>query len=387
MTRNTGLLMIPGPTPLADEVYDALGSEMFSFADPRFAQVFREALAMTQDMLGNPEEVYIIPGSGLFAMEIALTNCVQPGEKILIINQGYFGDRFSQIANAYGIEYEEVKAEWGTRVDPQEVAQALAKGGFKAVTLTHVDTSVGVLADFATLIPLIKESGSLLIVDGVCATAAVEESFTKGYGANKANIDVLLTAGQKAIGCPPGLAIVAFSPDALAARAAMPKIPAYFGDINNWRIVMKEPGRAFGTPPVSMINAYHAALKLVYQEGLEVRYQRHERYGKAMRAALRALGLTVLAGEEVTAPTISCVLYPEGIVDAEFRKALAAKGMMIAGAMSRMSGKAFRIGHMGSTTPQMLEQAIALLGETLNEMGFSADGATAVAVLQAKLFC
>jgi aspartate aminotransferase-like enzyme len=136
---------------------------------------------------------------------------------------------------------------------------------------------------------------------------------------------------------------------------------------------MEAPNKYFATPAVNMVNAYHRAMQLVMEEGLEARYKRHERYGKAVRAALAVFGMKALAEECVAAPTLSCILYPEGIDDAAFRKALADKGLVLAGALAALAGKAFRIGHMGNTTPQMLEQAICLIGETLVEMGHKVD--------------
>ena len=385
MTKNKELLMIPGPTPVADEVYEALASETYAHTDPRFVGVYREALEMTAQMLGCKDEVYILCGSGTLAMEVAIVNTVKAGEKLLVLSQGYFGDRFIQLAEAFDIQVTCLKSEWGKQVDPAAVSAALAEGGFKAVTITHVDTSTGVIADLDSLVPIIKASGALAIVDGVCATAAVCEDMSHGYGQDNAKIDVLLTGSQKAIGCPPGLAIIAFGEEALKAREALGKIPAYYADINLWRPIMDFPGRYFATPAVNMINAYHAAMSLVMEETLPVRYQRHAAYGCAVRAALQVYGMKPLAEEAIAAPTLTCLYYPEGVDDAAFRSALAAKGVVIAGALAGLAGKAFRIGHMGNTTPEMLRKTIELLGETLNEIGYACDTAAALACFDSTI--
>ena len=382
MTKNRELLLIPGPTPVADEVYEALASETYSHTDPRFVANYSKAIKLSKDLLNCPGEVYLVCGSGTLAMEMAIINTVKPGEKLLVLSQGFFGDRFIQLGEAFGIAVDCIQSPWGEQVSVTEVKRYLAQGGYKAVTITHVDTSTGVIADLETLIPLIKASGALVILDGVCATAAVAEDMSRSYGSAEAKIDVILSGSQKAIGAPPGLALVAFGPEALAARAAMTTIPAFYADIVRWRPVMQDPSKYYATPAVNMVNAYLAAIEMVWAEGLEERYARHLQYGKAVRAALATFGMKAIADEAVAAPTLSCILYPEGVDDAAFRKALAAKGLVIAGALAALAGKAFRIGHMGNTTPEMLRAAITLIGETLTELGREVDLASALACLE-----
>lgn len=377
--RNKEMLLIPGPTPVADSIYDALAQETWSHTDARFASIYKRALKRTKEMFNTDGEVFVISGSGTIAMEMALVNTVAPGEKILVISQGFFGDRFIKIGQAYGYELEVVQSEWGKRVDPQEVEEKLADGNFKAVTITHADTSTGVSADLDTLVPLIKKYGALVILDGVCATAAMEEDMGKSYGSGDAKIDVVLTGSQKAIGVPPGLAIVAFNQTALDARKKLDRVPAYYCDIYNWLPIMHDPQKYFATPPVNLIYAYDEGMRLVLEEGMENRYKRHAAFGKAVRAALAEYGMQSLADEEVAAATLSCILYPEGVDDGKFRSSLAEKGVVVAGALAHLSGKAFRIGHMGNTTAEMLEKAISLIGDTLTQLGVPANKEKAAA--------
>ncbi|MEH7346080.1 alanine--glyoxylate aminotransferase family protein [Bacillus sp. JJ1532] len=376
--RNKEMLLIPGPTPVVDSIYDALAEETRSHTDHRFTAIYRSAIEKTREMLNSDGEVFVISGSGTLAMEMALVNTVEAGEKILVISQGFFGDRFIKIADAFGIEAEVIQSEWGKRVDPDEVKEKLASGNFKAVTITHADTSTGVSADLNTLVPIIKSHGALIILDGVCATAAMEEDMSKSYGDENAKIDVVLSGSQKAIGVPPGIAIVAFNKTALVAREQIKRVPAYYCDINNWIPIMNDPSKYFATPPVNLIYAYEEGMKLVLAEGMENRYKRHKAFGKAVRAALAVYGMKAIADEAVAADTLSCILYPDGMDDAAFRTALAEKGLIVAGALAHLAGKAFRIGHMGNTTDQMLEKAVVLIGETLIEQGFEADTVKAV---------
>ncbi|QIZ09404.1 alanine--glyoxylate aminotransferase family protein [Priestia megaterium] len=375
---NQEMLLIPGPTPVVDSIYDAIAQETRGHTDSRFVAIYKNAIEKTKEMLKTDGEVFVISGSGTVAMEMALVNTVAAGEKLLVISHGYFGDRFIKLGKAFGIEVEVLQAEWGTQVSPSVVEAKLVNGNFKAVTITHADTSTGVAANLDVLVPIIKKHGALVILDGVCATAAMEEDMSRQYHGSDGKIDVILTGSQKAIGVPPGLAIVSFNQTALAARAKMERVPAYYCDIYNWIPIMNDPGKYFATPPVNLIYAYAEGMRLVLEEGMERRYQRHTAFGKAVRSALAVYGMKALANEEVAAATLSCILYPDGMEDAAFRSSLAKKGVIVAGALAHLAGKAFRIGHMGNTTEQMLEDAVVLIGETMNELGYPVDSEKAV---------
>lgn len=384
--KNKEILLVPGPTPVVDDIYEALASETRGHTDPRFVAIYKRAIENTKKLFNTDGEVYIVAGSGTLAMEMAIVNTVAEGEKLLVISHGYFGDRFTPLAKAYGIEVDVLQSEWGKRVDVELVKEKLAEGAYKAVTVTHADTSTGVSADLDALIPMIKETGALAIVDGVVATAALQEDMSKAYGGNEAyKIDIALTGSQKAIGVPPGLAIVAFSKQALAAREALGTVRAYYADIYNWRAIMDNPANYFATPPVNLIYAYDKALEIVLEEGMEAREARHLKYGRAVREALRSYGMTPLADETVAAATLSCILYPEGVEDAAFRSSLANRGVIVAGSLAHLAGKAFRIGHMGNTSIEQLEKAIRLIGEVLVEQGVQVAIEHAVDVLHQEL--
>lgn len=382
--RNKELLLIPGPTPVVDSIYEAIASETWGHTDPRFSKIFKQAIESTKSMLQTDGEVFIVAGSGTLAMEMAVVNTVAPGEKLLVISHGFFGDRFVKLGQAYGIDVDVLQSEWGKQVNPEEVEKALAKTNYKVVTITHVDTSTGVAADLDTLIPIIKKYGALVILDGVCATGAMEEDMSKSYGSSNDKIDIVLTGSQKAIGVPPGLAIVTFNQSALNIRASLGRISAYYCDLNNWLPIMADPTNYFATLPVNMIYGYAEGIRLVLEEGMEKRYARHKKYGKAVRAALKEYGMKSLAEEEVAAATLSCMLYPEGVKDTEFRSVLAKKGVVVAGALAHLSGKAFRIGHMGNITETMLAEAIYRIGETLTELGHPVNINKALACFDEK---
>ena len=384
--RNEEMLLVPGPTPVVDEIYDALASETRGHTDPRFVEIYKRSIENTKTLFNTDGEVYVVAGSGTLAMEMAIVNTVGKGERLLIISHGYFGDRFTPLAKAYGIEVDVLQSAWGEQVDTKLIEETLAQGDYKAVTVTHADTSTGVVSDLEVLIPLIKATGALVIVDGVVATAAMEEDMGKAYGGNPTyKIDIVLTGSQKAIGVPPGIAIIAFSQQALAARAKLGTVRAYYADIENWRGVMNNPGTYFATPPVNLIYAYDEALKIVLAEGMEKRSMRHVKFGKGVRAALRVYGMIPLAEENVAAPTLSCMLYPGGVVDVDFRASLAERGVIVAGSLAHLAGKAFRIGHMGNVTADMLEQAVRYIGEALAEQHIQVNIEAAVAAFQKEV--
>ncbi len=375
------LLLVPGPTPVIDSIQEAISQPTMNHTDPRFAKIFKNAIERTKEFFKTDGEVFLVAGSGTLAMEMALVNTVARGEKILIISHGFFGDRFIKLGAAFGIEMDVLQAEWGKRVSVAEVEEKLATNKYKAVTITHADTSTGVAADLDELVPVIKKHDALVIVDGVCATAAMEEDMSKAYGDKANKIDIVLTGSQKAFGVPPGLAIIAFNQTAMRVRRELGQVPAYYADIYNWLPIMEDPSKYFATPPVNLIYGFNHAIELVHKEGLEKRYKRHQEYSQGIRAAISSYGMTPLADAEVAAATLTCFLYPENVDDAAFRSKLAAKGVVVAGALAHLAGKAFRIGHMGNTTEQDLERAVRLIGEALNELNHEADIEKAVELL------
>ncbi|MGE7544868.1 pyridoxal-phosphate-dependent aminotransferase family protein [Sporosarcina newyorkensis] len=383
--RNEEMLLIPGPTPVVDSIYEALAGETRSHTDPRFVKIYKHTIDQTRKIFNTDGEVFVVAGSGTVAMEMAIVNTIAEGEKLLVISQGYFGDRFIKLGQAFGIEVDVLQSEWGQQVLPEDIDRKLSEGNYKAVTVTHADTSTGVAANLEAIVPVIKKHGALVIVDGVCASTAMDEDMSKEYGGPGNTLDIVLTGSQKAIGVPPGLALVAFNQAALDARAVMERVQAYYCDIYNWIPIMHDPSKYFATPTVNLIYALEEGLRIVLEEGIDARIKRHQAYGRAVRQSLAVYGMKALASEDVAAPTLSCIQYPEGVNDAQFRAAMADRGTILSGSLAHLAGKAFRIGHMGNTTADMLEKAVMQVGETLNEMGHQVDIAKAVEVFSNEI--
>jgi alanine-glyoxylate transaminase / serine-glyoxylate transaminase / serine-pyruvate transaminase len=368
------LTMIPGPTPVHPRILAALARPTVSHVFPAFVETFRKALAdfrsLGQSATAAP---VVVSGGGTLSMEIALVNVVSPGESVLVVSQGYFGDRYGDLAAAFGIRADVLKSEWGHAVSPAALEARLAKGSYAAVTITHVDTSTGTAAPVEAYCDLLRGRKELVILDGVCATGGVDEPFDR-WG-----IDVLLTAAQKAIGAPPGLALCLFSERALARRKGKAAVPAYYADVLRWLPIMEDPGKYFATPCVNEVVALAEAFRMIHEEGLPARFARHHRIGRAVRAGIDALGLEFVTAPDCRADTLSVVRYPKGVEDVPFRKEMASRGVVVAGCLGPLAGKAFRMGHMGNIGPGEVTRALQAVEESLRALGVAITPGTAVA--------
>ena len=366
------LLMIPGPVICDPEVLRALSKPTLSHVSPKFIEIFSKTLeGLKKIFLTEKGEIFVVAGSGTLAMEMAIVNICEPGDNVLILSNGYFGERFKEICERYNlkVDYVEVK-EWGENIQPETVREKMQRKEYKAVTLTHVDTSTSVSAKVKEIGEIVKDTDTVFIVDGVCATAGEEERMDEW------NIDILFTASQKALGVPPGLAIIAFSTKALETYEKRKEpVKSYFMDIGLWKPIMDAyaEGKAayFATPPVNMIYALYESVKQILEEGIEERFKRHQTIAKAFREALKALELQIVPiSEEYAANTVTGVYYPEGVTDEEFRKNMAKNGVIVAGGLGKLKGKIFRVGHMGTVQPTDILATIAAIENSLMKCGY-----------------
>ncbi len=357
------LTMIPGPTPVHDEILEALSRPTTSHQAPSFVEAYRVCLAdLRKIVFGENAQPFVVAGSGTLAMEMALVNLVGPDERVLVLSQGYFGDRWEQLAQSFGRAHRVVRAKWGQVVAPDELDRVLRAERFAVVAMTHVDTSTGAAAPVAEYCRVLRDHDALRVLDGVCATAGMEERFDD-WG-----LDVLLTGAQKALGTPPGVAILVVSERALAKRRALQDVPAYYGDLLRWLPIMDNPALYFSTPPVNEILALRAATQLVLREGLDARFARHGRIARAMRAGLAEVGLQTFTASECRADTLTVARYADGIDDAPFRAGVAERGVVIAGGLGPLAGKACRIGHMGNIGAREVRRTLQAAGATVAEI-------------------
>ncbi|HEY0410764.1 MAG TPA: alanine--glyoxylate aminotransferase family protein [Candidatus Dormibacteraeota bacterium] len=355
------LLMIPGPVPVRADVLEALAEPVRSHTSAETAAAVRRAQRGIRGLMGSEAAlVHVFAGSGTLAMEVALVNHARPGDRVVVCSEGFFGDRFAEIATALGNDVVPLRSEWGRRLDPEEVRRACAAGPAPAlVTVTHVDTSTGVLADVAGLVAAARECGAMVVLDGVCATGAVEESMD-AWG-----VDVLITCAQKGLGLPPGLTVAAVSERARERRAELGSIAAYYADLRRWEPVMEEPTRYFSTHATSLIRALGVSLDAIEAEGPGPRFERHRRVAAGLRAGMAEMGLTPLTEAAALAPTLSVLAVPEGVAEADLRAGMAARGVLVAGCLGAFAGRGIRVGHLGNVGAAEVEQTLRAAASSL----------------------
>jgi alanine-glyoxylate transaminase/serine-glyoxylate transaminase/serine-pyruvate transaminase len=384
MMKDRKLLMIPGPIEFTPEVLRAMGMATTSHVAADFIESFGQALERLREVFLCPNgQPFIVAGSGTLAMDMAAANLVEPGDRALVVDTGYFSERFAAILARYGAEVTQVPAPVVGDVPPLEAVEgALRETGYKLMTITHVDTSTGVLADVRQLAALGRDHGAIVIVDGVCATAG-EEMRQEEWG-----IDVALTASQKAIGVPPGLALLVAGPRAMAAyHARKTPIPNYYADWTEWLPIMqayeaRQP-RYFATPAVNLIWALHASLGQILTEGMAARFARHYLLSQAFKTGMEALGLEqVPVRPEVAAHTLSAVYYPEG-VDAKVLGAINRAGVILAGGLHpAIRTRYFRVGHMGAVNAADVLATVGAIESGLAEAGYRFEAGVGVKAVQ-----
>lgn len=361
--KNHKLLMIPGPTPVVRSIQDQMGRETIAFGDKAFVQDFREVLADLNELWHCDGKVFVVAATGTFAMEMALSNSIKAGDNLLIVSNGFFGDRFKEIADRKGYKYDVLTAPWGDSVSAEDIEKKLSEKHYDAITVTHVDTSTGVCAPVGAIGEVMKKfPETIYILDGVCS-AAGEELYL-----DKHNVDVFFTGSQKAFGVAPGLAILWANKRSLERRESLGVISEYYCDYKKWEPIMDDTGKYFATPAVNLIWALQESLRIIKEEGIENRYARHKKNAEAFQAALEAMDLMPLAKKELRAATLSNPLYPEGIDDVAFRTKLEERGVQVAGGLAAYAGKMFRIGHMGNADEHDLLSALGDIEKVLYEL-------------------
>lgn len=367
------LLLIPGPTPVHPRIINSLSIPTVSHVSPTLVKEMKEALAnLKKIVFCERGESFIIAGAGTLAMEMALLNTVGRGERLLVLSQGYFGERMAHIAQSFDLNFDIIQCQWGRAVQPDELERKLTDRKYAAVVSTHVDTATGACAPVRSYAQILKKDESLFIIDGVCATGGIEERMDD-WG-----VDVILTAAQKCFGAPPGLAVLVFSEKAVDKRRRMKAIPAYYSDLLNWLPIMKDPSKYFSTPCVNEIRAFWESTKIVLEEGMKQRFVRHARIAQAIRAALEKLGFSLFTQKPYLADTLSVVNYPEGIEDNSFRKGLNENGVVVAGGLRELAGRVFRMGHMGNLSVSQVYFALEALEKTLHSLDYKFEPGSAM---------
>lgn len=354
-------LMIPGPTPVPQEILSALAEHPLGHRSKEFSAIFMSATEKLQWLGQTNNDVFIYTASGTGAMEGAISNTINPGDKVLCLAIGVFGQRFADIAKIYGADVTVLKAESGKCISPQELKEALTKDKYKVVTLTHSETSTGTANDIKALVPLIKEHGALSIVDVVTSLGCMDVRMDE-WG-----IDVMLSGSQKGFMIPPGLSFIYVSENAYKAKASCTS-PSYYFCWTQAKKALADSTTPW-TPNVSHIVALELALQMMVEEGLQNILDRHTRVRDKLRNGLRDLGLKLLTEDSSASAAITAIYPPEGVAVPDIRKAFQQDhNIVVANGQKELKDKIFRMGHLGFVSDENIDMGLNALRDVLNKL-------------------
>jgi len=357
-------LRIPGPTPLPPDVLAAVGQQMINHRGPEFEAMFREITAWLKVFYETDNDVYILTSSGTGGMEAAVVNTLSPGDKVLAVSIGVFGDRFAEIAEAYGAKVTRLSFPLGKAADPAQVAAKVKQEGpFAAVLLTQNETSSGVTNDIQALAAAIREASEsaspLILVDGISGLGAIRLQ-TDAWGC-----DAVVAGSQKAWMAPPGIAMISFSQRAWQAYERA-KMPRYYFDLGQAK-KYAERNQTPATPNLAALYGLHLSLKKMIAEGLEATVARHQRIGDYCRAGIRKLGLGLFADPAHYSNTVTAVTLKEGMNAGKLEADLRTRYGIIVGSSKAAGVGMIRIGHMGYVSVADLDQVFAALRELMGQ--------------------
>ena len=370
------VLLGPGPSTVHPRVLQAMATPVVGHLDPAFFQVMDDVCEMLREVFHTNNTMTLpISATGTGAMETACANIIEPGDSVLICRNGYFGIRLADIAERCGATVHLMDTPWGKAVDPQMLRDELKKhSGLKAVGVVHAETSTGVLSSVKELVEVIHEHGSLAIVDAVTSLGG-HEMRMDDWG-----IDICYSATQKCLGAPPGLAPISLSGAAMdVVSNRRTKVQSFYFNLKDLEAYWNETRAYHHTSPINMTYALREALRMMMEEGLENRIQRHARVADGLRAGVEALGMTLLAEEGHRLNPLTTVSVPEGIDDAKVRRTLLDDyDIEIGGGLGEFRGKAWRIGLMGESAREknvfaLLSALESILSKEGYEVAFGAS--------------
>jgi aspartate aminotransferase-like enzyme len=365
--------MTPGPTMVPAAVMAAEAQPMIHHRTAEYSEIFSRVCCGLQYVFQTNEPVLTYPSAGTGAMEAAIVNFFSPGDKVLAISIGVFGDRFASIATAYGLDVEKLSVPWGQCVDLAAVSSCLELKSYRGVLITHNETSTGAMNDIRAVAELVSRTEALYVVDAVSSMGALDLQMDNW------KIDVVVAASQKALMTAPGLSFLAASQKAVAAGKTA-KCPRFYWDYQrNLAAFLKEPPQNPYTPAVSLIRGLDVALQLLKEEGLPQVFQRHQRLAHATRGAVEAIGLKLFAAEAARSDCITSIAMPEGVDGEKVKKLMGAAGVVAAGGQDSLKGAVVRIGHMGYVDANDILLAVNALETALNQVGYQVKAGTAVA--------
>ncbi|MFW6156343.1 MAG: pyridoxal-phosphate-dependent aminotransferase family protein [Armatimonadota bacterium] len=369
MSEFDPLLMIPGPTNLPPEVRNALSGPGFYHRGEQMSELLARCTRGLQGLMGTAGDVLTFASSGTGALEAAITGFLSPGDRVLAVEAGKFGERLGQIAAVFGADVTSLVVEPGHAADPDRVSEALDGAGCRALLTVYNETSTGVMHPIRELAAAANDAGALVICDTVSCLGGVE------VVADEWGVDVVAAGSQKCLMLPPGLAFVGVRDEAWSA-AKRAEMPSYYFDLRKARAKLRD-GQTPYTPATTLIAGLGAALDLIEAEGREAVYARHARMAAATRAAMEAAGLTLFAEEGARSQTVTAVRSPVDSVKlvAYLREM---HNVLISGGQGDLRGRIFRIGHMGAVRLQHIVRTVEALADGLSNLGYECDAAAMV---------
>jgi aspartate aminotransferase-like enzyme len=355
-------LFTPGPTSVPEATLLELAKPVHHHRTGEFRTLFNEVQKLLQSVYQTKSTVYTITGSGTAAAEAGIVNVLAPGKKALVVTNGKFAERWSQVCTTYGIEHKDVKVEYGDHVTPEQIGNELKASKYDAVIIVHSETSTGTVCDLENIGKAVRASGdTLLIVDGITSIGAMP------FKMDEWGVDVAITGSQKALMLPPGLAFVALSERAWAAVEANKGQKDFYLDLKKYRKSITDGDTPF-TPANTLIEALRVSLKMVEAETLPGVWKRTHLTAEAFRQGVKALGFELFSKKP--ADSVTAVRYPAGITDKEFRGALKSKhNIHIAGGQGTMEGQIFRVNHMGYSDAYDALAVVAAIEHVLKSAG------------------
>ena len=378
MNRFEANLRIPGPTPMPPSVREAGARQMTNHRGPEFTVILERIVDRLRPYFGTAGDVAILSSVGTGGLEATVVNTVSPGDRVLAVSIGLFGDRLAEIAEVYGATVSRLSFDWGLAADPAVLRVHLEENpGYRAVLLTHSETSTGVLNPIAQLAAEIRavQPDALIVVDGVSAVGAVP------FEMDAWGLDVVVTASQKAWMAAPGLAMIAVAERAWPAIDAV-TTPRFYFDLRKARHA-QAAGLTAWTPALSVVYQVDAGLELMAAEGADAIFARHEACAAATRAGLAALGIRLFADAAHRSPTVTAAWLPDGVRWPDFQASAKARGVILADGLGPIAGRIFRIGHLGSVTLPEILDTIGVLEEVLIGFGRPVQPGVGVGAAQA----
>ncbi|HEX6492341.1 MAG TPA: alanine--glyoxylate aminotransferase family protein [Candidatus Dormibacteraeota bacterium] len=371
-------LRVPGPTPIPERVMRAAGRPMINHRGPDAAVLIRDIVDGLRWALQTANDILLFPASGTGGLEAVVANIFSPGEAGLFCSIGSFGDRWADIAAAYGVDAVRLEVPWGEALDPEDVDRVLAEHPeIDKVCVTHNETSTGVVNDMRAIAAVVKGRGKLIAVDSVSGAGIMP------LPVDELGLDVVVTASQKGWMAPPGLAMIAVNQAGYAAAAAA-RCPRFYWDFARQKGFIDQ-GTTFTTPPLGVMYALQEGLAMLREEGLENVFARHQRIADMIRAGLVAIGLRLVAPESHRSNAVTAVHSPAESAD-ELKAWLASlrtrHGLVLAGGQGRLAGRVFRVGHLGYIEERDAYSILATIEQGLAESGLLSRVGLTVAAAQ-----